>query len=384
MLHRGGRSPGWQLAAAFAMLGAAAGVCLVTFSLRNTSQRGTGTVLLSEGEAMQQQLALGQGYPYIRTPYADSMRPNGDMDPFHYPLYPYAGEKNGVHPLYTDYGHVKDSSWFEDSHREVAKESYHDPDWTNSWSRLIPFETAPHDDLNQKEGGQYQSPILPDEDEDKPWSFFGDGWQDHTYVPGLKEVSGAQQLRQLALMQDLHNQHWHTPQHSNNLAGMTEPIHENNPLGEHVVGSRDRMIKMEDAEGRYGGVVDPALRYAWDVFSGEQPAEFEPPVLGSNWDTHVRCEDEGDPSLCDGDGFKANPVSPFHTDPRMLVKPEPENEEDNEGVLKREGKHGVLPAGGGKHTYGGRKGDLIRDCTDPANCHLKPVIKTTGQSPYHG
>lgn len=49
---------------------------------------------------MQQQLALGQGYPYIRTPYADSMRPNGDMDPFHYPLYPYAGEKNGVHPLY--------------------------------------------------------------------------------------------------------------------------------------------------------------------------------------------------------------------------------------------------------------------------------------------
>jgi len=305
------------------------------------------------------------------------------MSPFQYPLYPYEGEKNGVHPLYEEYGHVKEHDWFKDD--SVAKESYHDPEWTNSWSSVIPFATAPHGQVDEVEGGQYQSPILPSDDEDKAWSIFGDDWQDHTYVPGLKVVGG-QQLRQIpgGVMEGLHEA-WATPFHSNNLAGMTAPVQENNPLGEHVVGSRDRMVTAGDSEARYGGVVDPALRYVWDAVSGEEPVEFDPPVLGSTWDDHVRCEDEGDPALCDGDGFKYNPVSPLHTDPRMIAdhNSAEEKEGQNKGVLKRS-RSGVLPKGGGKHVYGGRKGDLIRDCTDPASCHLQPVVKTNGNSPYHG
>jgi len=350
----------------------------VALSLRSSERQGTALLEVIPTE----QLVLGESYPYMTTPYAQGVRPQGSMSPQQYPLYPYEGD--GVHPLYKEYGQTKNDDWFADNTVRPDHLGHTNPNWaTKSWSNLIGFQTAPAERQDEIEGGQYQSPILPDDDEEKAWSFFGDDWQDHTYVPGLKRVQGGQALRQLppAGVQALH-QAWASRGHSNNFQGMTHPVEENNPLGEHVVGNRDRLVRVDDAEGSYGGVVDPALRYVWDAFSGDEPVEFDPPVLGESWDERVKCEDEGDPTLCDGDGFKANPVSPIHTNSKWIkTQPQPEEEEEKEGVLERSNR-GVLPKGGGKHIYGGHKGDLITDCTDPDRCHFKPTIRSNGNS-YH-
>lgn len=61
-----------------------------------------------------------------------------------------------------------------------------------------------------------------------------------------------------------------------------------------------------------------------------------------------------------------------HTNPQWI--PYPTNVHLGEGVLatgERGPERGVLPAGGGVRTFHGRRGDLVKDCTDPAACHLQ-------------
>eukprot|EP00290_Baffinella_frigidus_P004667 CAMPEP_0180174732 /NCGR_PEP_ID=MMETSP0986-20121125/36326_1 /TAXON_ID=697907 /ORGANISM="non described non described, Strain CCMP2293" /LENGTH=95 /DNA_ID=CAMNT_0022127127 /DNA_START=259 /DNA_END=544 /DNA_ORIENTATION=- len=78
---------------------------------------------------------------------------------------------------------------------------------------------------------------------------------------------------------------------------MTAPAPENNPLGEHVVGSRDRIVPASKAEAQGSGrELDRTLRSLWDNFSGK--GTFTPPKMFGSMDRHIDCGEEIDPSLC--------------------------------------------------------------------------------------
>lgn len=243
-------------------------------------------------------------------------------------------------------------------------------------------------------GGQYYSPVLPTENETPQWTIFGDNWHDHTYEPMVDQARrpehGATRLQSQGVgarlgdrrgFQQLAHADWETKGHSNNYMGMRAPVRNNNPLGDHQVGFSDARyparrevngteVDVADAEAG-NKVVDNTLRYMWDVFAGNQDVtQMAAPKMGYSLDTHVRCAEEDDPALCDMHPAVGRPVSTMHTNPKWI--PYPTNARLKQGVLAREGygqDGGVLPAGGGRRTFKGRRGDLIKDCTDPASCH---------------
>ena len=105
-------APPWPRAMAFAAAAAAVMVVVVL-----TTRGGRARALL---ERRGQMLALGEAYPYIRTPYADSERPFGYQAPAQYPVYPYEAGASyaNVQPYYDALGQSKAPAahdWFPDA-----------------------------------------------------------------------------------------------------------------------------------------------------------------------------------------------------------------------------------------------------------------------------
>ena len=360
-----------------------------------------------------QVLVLGDAYPYVRTPYADSYRPYGYQAPAQYPVYPYENGQSysNEQPYYEAYG--KDQSktyheWFPDDYnvgtgplsplwtamagkQQRVQEAVLGQRMGPGLARAMTLEAVDHAPTRAVGGGQYYSPILPSEDEAPAWSLFGDNWADHTYEPSVNpraRTSAGHGARLLetsvrskeANMEDdrgfqqLAHADWHTRGHSNNYMGMEAPVRNLNALGDHQVGFTDREYNASgvDAEEQ-NHVVDNALRSMWDVFAGnEDVASFEPPKMGFSLDNNILCEEEEDPALCAEHPAVGRPVSEVHTNPQWI--PYPTNVHLDQGVLatdQRGAERGVLPAGGGVRTFHGRRGDLVKDCTDPAACHLQ-------------
>jgi len=364
-----------------------------------------------------QMLVVGEAYPYVRTPYSDSYRPYGYQTPAQYPVYPYESgySYSNVEPYYSDYhkdAGKQSHEWFPDNYNVGTGPMT--PLWTAMGMKQAEARQAALRQqgtgldramrtslLNQQDyspttnvgGGQYYSPILPTETETPTWNLFGDGWQDHTYEPSvnLKERredagQGSQALHsQLRAgvrsearlgddrgFQQLAHAEWHTRGHSNNYMGMHAPVGNIDALGDHQVGFHDTEYNATGVGAEeQNHVVDNALRSAWDMFAGnDDVTAFEMPKMGFSLDNHIRCEEENDPSLCSPRPDRL--VSEEHTNPNWI--PYPTNVQLSQGILAADSygpNRGVLPAGGGLRTYHGRRGDLIKDCTDPASCHLK-------------
>jgi len=275
--------------------GVAAGalfLVLVTVRLSTSREREQ---LAAKGTFSGLDFIVGQPYPYIQSPYADVYRPQGYMQPAQYPLYPYESGSSyqDIKPMYEWYGQAN-----------------------------VRRGRGPSLQLKDRKRLRAQSLRLT------------------SSTPGK------------ALYAGLHES-WETVGHSNNYMGMTEPIRENNPLGQHVVGASDRVVPYSDVESAsQNDVVDPALRYMWRAFSGQRNPEYPSPMIGRSMDAQVRCDQEAssDPHLCDGAAFSFNPVSSLHTDTRAL-----------EAERKAEEQDKRVPTIG-------RKGDLIVPCNDPAGC----------------
>jgi len=429
----GGQS-GRRLAGA-AAVAAAAAVAVVLVAAAASGVRPS--ALLGLG----QMLVVGEAYPYVRTPYADVARPYGYQSPVQYPVYPYeSGYSYGnVEPYYTtmrkDQGKAS-HEWFPDDYNVGTGPLT--PLWTAMGMKqrelqqaalrqqgmgpglrttsLLPAPREAHSALQSLSGyslsredhapttavggGQYYSPILPSENEYTPWSIFGDNWADHTYEPSVntaRRSNGASRLRKsvqsklraaaeprlgdTAGFQELAHADWHTRGFSNNYMGMQAPVRNVNALGDHQVGFTDREYNASDVSAEeQNHVVDNALRSVWDVFSGNADVtQLEAPKMGYSLDQHILCDEEDDPALCNPRAYGARPVSEARTNPEWI--PYPTNVQLNQGVLatdQRGADRGVLPAGGGVRTYKGRRGDLVKDCTDPASCHLKSAAFSTG------
>jgi len=354
-----------------------------------------------------QMLVVGEAYPYVRTPYSDSYRPYGYQTPAQYPVYPYESgySYENVSPLYEGYhkdAGRQDHDWFPDDYnvgtgpmtplwtamgmKQQARESALRQTMTTSLDRT---DFSPSTTVTD---GQYYSPILPTETEAPTWNLFGDNWQDHTYEPSVnlrarEAVGHGSQLLQSQLraaarsearlgddrgFQQLAHADWQTRGHSNNYMGMQAPVRNIDPLGDHQVGFNDMEYNATGVGAEeQNHVVDNALRSAWDVFAGnEDVTKFEMPKMGFSLDNHILCEEENDPSLCSPRAYR--PVSEEHTNPNTI--PYPTNVQLSQGVLAADAigpNRGVRPAGGGLRTYKGRRGDIIKDCTDPASCHFK-------------
>ena len=413
-------APGSRAPAVLSGLVAAFGA-VVLLLVAGTASDGRPAALLGR---LGQMLVVGEAYPYVRTPYADVNRPYGYQSPVQYPVYPY---ENGyayanVEPYYSsmhkDQGRA-DHAWLPDDYnvgtcplsplwtamglkqREEAEAALRQQRRAPGVQTMSLFNREVHSVAHQVDGGQYYSPFLPSENESPKWSIFGNNWADHTYEPSvnsLRRARGGSRQRQSTLraiaearlgdtagFQQLAHADWHKDMRafSNNYMGMHTPVRNIDALGDHQVGFSDREYNASDVSAEeQNHVVDNALRSVWDFVSGNaEVTQWAAPKMGYSLDNNILCEEENDPAMCTPSAYGARPVSEARTNPRWI--PYDTNTRLNQGVLATD-QHGpdrgVLPAGGGLRTFQGRRGDLIKDCTDPASCHLKSGV-LSGRGP---
>lgn len=159
---------------------------------------------------------------------------------------------------------------------------------------------------------------------------------DNIHVPGMDEVElGRGDMAKPAGDWGA----WRTPQNSNQFKGMTEPVHNDNPFGENIVGQMsDRKVNASLAlhEGAFSPITN--------IFNGNGPL----PQMFRSADINVRCDDEG----VDCDPVRAN---------------QPMTKETTEEYRERMGKTSPL-----YHLQLPSDKDKYVDCSDPGEKARNP------------